>query len=138
LASSYADYNDLASVRALVNERTAAVMVEAVQGEGGVLPATPEFLGVAGLCDEKNLLLFCDEVQCGMGRTGSWFGFQGYGMAGRRLLAREGARRRVPDRRVRGQWPKVSDVLQPGHARQHVRRQSARVRAALAVHRHHG
>jgi predicted acetylornithine/succinylornithine family transaminase len=75
---SYAEFNDLASVRALVNERTVAVMVEAVQGEGGVVPATPEFLrGLRGLCDERDLLLFFDEVQCGMGRTGRWFGFQG-------------------------------------------------------------
>jgi acetylornithine/succinyldiaminopimelate/putrescine aminotransferase len=54
-------------------------MIEAVQGEGGVTPATPEFIaGVRALCDEKNLLMICDEVQSGMGRTGTWFAWQGY------------------------------------------------------------
>ena len=76
---AYADYNDLESVKAAVNDKTVAVMLEAVQGEGGVTPATPEFMaGVRALCDEKNLLMICDEVQCGMGRTGSWFAWQGY------------------------------------------------------------
>ena len=76
---AYADYNDLESVKAAVNEKTVAVMVEAVQGEGGVMPADPEFLkGLRALCDEKNLLLICDEVQSGMGRTGTWFAWQGY------------------------------------------------------------
>ena len=77
----FATFNDLESVRALVNERTVAVMLEAVQGEGGVLPATEEFMqGVRALCDEKNLLMICDEVQCGMGRTGAWFAWQHYGV----------------------------------------------------------
>ena len=76
---AYADYNDLESVKAAVNDKTVAVMLEAVQGEGGVTPATPEFMaGVRALCDEKNLLMICDEVQCGMGRTGTWFAWQGY------------------------------------------------------------
>jgi predicted acetylornithine/succinylornithine family transaminase len=76
---AYADYNDLESVKAAVTDKTVAIMLEAVQGEGGVTPATPEFMaGVRALCDEKNLLMICDEVQCGMGRTGTWFGWQGY------------------------------------------------------------
>lgn len=76
---AYADYNDIESVKAAVNEKTVAIMLEAVQGEGGVTPATAEFMaGVRALCDEKNLLMICDEVQCGMGRTGTWFGWQGY------------------------------------------------------------
>ena len=76
---AYADYNDLESVKAAINEKTVAIMLEAVQGEGGVLPATPEFIeGVRTLCDEKNLLMICDEVQTGMGRTGTWFAWQGY------------------------------------------------------------
>ena len=75
----YADYNDLESVKAAVTDRTVAVMMEAVQGEGGVTPATDEFVrGVRALCDEKDLLMICDEVQCGMGRTGTWFAWQGY------------------------------------------------------------
>ena len=75
----YADFNDIESVKAAITDKTVAIMLEAVQGEGGVTPATPEFMaGVRALCDEKNLLMICDEVQCGMGRTGSWFAWQGY------------------------------------------------------------
>ena len=78
---AYADYNDLESVKAAVNEKTVAILLEAVQGEGGVTPATDEFMkGVRALCDEKNLLMVVDEVQAGMGRTGTWFAWQGYGV----------------------------------------------------------
>ena len=76
---AYADYNDLESVKAAINDKTVAIMLEAVQGEGGVTPATDEFMkGVRALCDEKNLLMIVDEVQAGMGRTGTWFAWQGY------------------------------------------------------------
>ena len=76
---AYADYNDLESVKAAVNDKTVAIMLEAIQGEGGVTPATDEFMkGVRALCDEKNLLMIVDEVQAGMGRTGTWFAWQGY------------------------------------------------------------
>ena len=76
---AYADYNDLESVKAAVGDKTVAIMLEAVQGEGGVTPATEDFMkGVRALCDEKNLLLIVDEVQAGMGRTGTWFAWQGY------------------------------------------------------------
>ena len=76
---AYADYNDIESVKAAVNDKTVAVMLEAVQGEGGVTPATEEFMkGVRALCDEKNLLMIVDEVQAGMGRTGKWFAWQNY------------------------------------------------------------
>jgi len=76
---AYADFNDIESVKAAVTDKTVAIMLEAVQGEGGVMPATPEFMaGVRQLCDEKNLIMICDEVQCGMGRTGNWFAWQGY------------------------------------------------------------
>lgn len=76
---AYADYNDLESVKAAINDKTVAIMLETVQGEGGVTPATDEFMkGVRALCDEKNLLMIVDEVQTGMGRTGTWFAWQGY------------------------------------------------------------
>ena len=76
---AYAEFNNLDSVKAAINERTVAVMLEAVQGEGGVIAATEEFfVGVRKLCDEKGLLMLCDEVQCGMGRTGKWFGWQNF------------------------------------------------------------
>ena len=75
----HADFNDLDSVRAAINPSTVAVLCEAVQGEGGIVPAEPKFLeGLRALCDEKRILLFFDEVQCGIGRTGKWFGFQNY------------------------------------------------------------
>ena len=76
---AYADYNDLESVKAAIGDKTVAVMLEAVQGEGGVTPATPEFIkGVRELCNERNLLMIVDEVQAGIGRTGTWFAWQGY------------------------------------------------------------
>ena len=110
----YADYNNLESVRAAVTHKTAAILVEAVQGEGGVIPATPEFMkGLRALCDEKNLLLFCDEVQCGMGRTGTWFGFQGYDIQADGFSLAKGLGGGLPiGAFVVG--PKVSEVFQPG------------------------
>ena len=76
---AYATFNDLESVKAAITDKTVAIMLEAVQGEGGVNPATEEFMaGVRAICDEKNLLMICDEVQCGMGRTGKWWGWQNY------------------------------------------------------------
>ena len=76
-----AEYNDLESVRALVGPKTAAIMLEPIQGEGGVQPATPEFLqGIREVCDEHGLLMLLDEVQSGVGRTGALFAHQGYGV----------------------------------------------------------
>lgn len=77
----FAQYNDLESVKALINEKTCAVLFETVQGEGGIYPAKKEFIeGVRKLCDENGILLILDEIQCGMGRTGSMFAFQQYGV----------------------------------------------------------
>ncbi len=70
-------FNDLDAARAAVGPKTSAILLEPVQGESGIKPATREFLmGLRQLCDEKNLLLMLDEVQCGNGRTGRFFGFQ--------------------------------------------------------------
>lgn len=78
---SFADFNDLSSVKALVTEKTCAIILETVQGEGGIYPASREFLeGVAKLCKEKDILLILDEIQCGMGRTGKMFAWQHYGI----------------------------------------------------------
>jgi predicted acetylornithine/succinylornithine family transaminase len=75
----YAEFNNIESCRAAVTEKTAAILVEAVQGEGGIVAADPEFIkGLRALCDEKGLLLLFDEVQAGIGRTGKWFAFQNY------------------------------------------------------------
>lgn len=77
----FAQYNNLESVKELVNKKTCAIIFETVQGEGGVYPAKKEFIeGVRKLCDEKGILLILDEIQCGMGRTGSMFAYQQYGV----------------------------------------------------------
>ena len=77
----FADFNDLESVKAQINEKTCAINMETVLGEGGIYPATEEFIqGVRKLCDEKDILLILDEIQCGMGRTGSMFACQSYGV----------------------------------------------------------
>lgn len=77
----FANFNDLESVKAQVTEKTCAIILETVQGEGGIYPADPEFLkDVRALCDEKDILLILDEIQCGMGRTGSMFAWQQYGV----------------------------------------------------------
>lgn len=77
----FAEYNQLDSVKALINESTCAIIIETVQGEGGIYPATMEFLsGVRALCDEHDILLILDEIQCGMGRTGEMFAWQYYGI----------------------------------------------------------
>ena len=75
-------FGDLASLEASIDPTVAAVLLEPVQGEGGVVPATPEYLqGVRRLCDERGLLLMMDEVQTGFARTGRWFGFEHAGIA---------------------------------------------------------
>lgn len=75
----FADFNDLDSVKEQITEKTCAIILEPVQGEGGIYPASREFLqGLRSLCDEKDILLILDEIQCGMGRTGSMFAYQDY------------------------------------------------------------
>ena len=77
----FADFNDLESVKAQITDKTCAVIMETIQGEGGIYPAEEAFLkGVRALCDEYDLLLILDEIQCGMGRTGEMFAWQHYGV----------------------------------------------------------
>lgn len=77
----FADFNDLESVKAQITDKTCAVITEVVQGEGGIYPAQKEFLeGLRALCDEKDIILLFDEIQCGMGRTGYYFAWQSYGV----------------------------------------------------------
>lgn len=77
----FADMNDLESVKAQITDKTCAIMFETVQGEGGIYPATREFMeGVRAICDEKDILLILDEIQCGMGRTGYMYAWQKYGV----------------------------------------------------------
>ena len=110
----HAEFNNLESVKALINEKTVAVMIEAIQGEGGVLPATPEFVeGVRAICDENNLLMLCDEVQCGIGRTGKWFGYQHYNVEPDVISFAKALGNGYPIGGLTAS-PKYSDVLQPG------------------------
>ena len=77
----YAPHGDLAAVEKLVDDRTGGILVEPILGEGGVVPAPPGFLqGLRKIADERDLLLVFDEVQCGCGRTGKWFGYQHFGV----------------------------------------------------------
>lgn len=75
----FADFNDLEDVKSKITDKTCAIIFEAVQGEGGIYPAKKEFIqGIRKICDEKDILLILDEVQCGMGRTGKMFAYQHY------------------------------------------------------------
>ena len=77
----FADFNDLESVKAQITDKTCAIITEVVQGEGGIYPAQKEFLeGLRALCDENDIILIFDEIQCGMGRTGYYFAWQSYGV----------------------------------------------------------
>ncbi len=78
---AYADYNDLDSVKAAITDKTVGIMLEPLQAEGGVIPAEPDFIkGVAELCKENGLLLMMDEIQTGMGRTGTFFMWEQLGV----------------------------------------------------------
>lgn len=75
----FAVFNDLDSVKKQVNEKTCAILMETIQGEGGIYPATQEFFeGIADICKENDILLILDEIQCGMGRSGEMFAWQNY------------------------------------------------------------
>ncbi|MEF9840360.1 MAG: acetylornithine/succinylornithine family transaminase, partial [Lachnospiraceae bacterium] len=77
----FGEFNNLDSIKALVNDHTCAILMETIQGEGGIYPAAPEFMeGIRALCDEQDILFILDEIQCGMGRTGSMFAWQQYGV----------------------------------------------------------
>ncbi|MBQ9430209.1 MAG: aspartate aminotransferase family protein [Kiritimatiellae bacterium] len=112
---AYAEFNNLDSVKAAINDKTVAIMLEAVQGEGGVLPATEEFMvGVRKLCDENGLLMLCDEVQCGMGRTGKWFGWQHYPVKPDAFSLAKAIADGVPMGALVAS-PALSDVFKPGN-----------------------
>lgn len=111
----HAAFNDLDSVRAAITPVTVAILCEAVQGEGGIVPATPEFMaGLRALCDEKKLLLFFDEVQAGIGRTGQWFGFQNYGIRPDGFSMAKALGGGFPIGAV-AVTPELSNVFQPGN-----------------------
>ncbi len=111
----YANFNDLESIEDAVTSKTAAVLVEALQGEGGVIPAEQEFMSaLRKLCDERGILLLCDEVQAGMGRTGKWFGFQNYDVIPDAFSLAKGLGNGFPiGAIVAGE--KLANLFQPGH-----------------------
>ena len=107
-------FNDIAALEATIDPSVAAVLLEPVQGEGGVLPADPQYLrDVRALCDERGLLMMMDEVQTGFGRTGHWFGFQHAGVAPDVVTMAKAMGNGFP---VGAMWAKreVAGVFQPG------------------------
>lgn len=77
----FAEYNNLESVKSLITDKTCAILLETLQGEGGIYPADEEFIkGIRKLCDEHDIIMICDEIQCGMGRTGKMFAYEHYGI----------------------------------------------------------
>jgi acetylornithine/N-succinyldiaminopimelate aminotransferase len=111
----FANFNDLQSVEKLINEKTVAILLEPVQGEGGVIPATKEFmLGLRKLCDTHNLLLLADEIQCGMARTGTYFAYQRHGVAPDAMTIAKAIANGLPMGCFQVA-PKLADVLKPGN-----------------------
>lgn len=107
-------WNDLAALEAAIDPTVAAVLLEPVQGEGGVYPATAEYFeGVRRLCDERELLLIVDEIQTGLGRTGEWFGFQHFGIEPDVVTMAKALGNGMP---IGACWAKrdVAAVFQPG------------------------
>ena len=112
---SFANLNDLDSVKKLITNKKVAVMLEPVQGEGGVLPVTRDLIcGVRKLCDENNLLLLLDEVQCGMARTGTYFAYERFGVKPDAMTIAKAIANGLPMGvfEVRQEY---GDVLQPGN-----------------------
>lgn len=94
---SFASFNDIESIKALVTDKTCAIIVETVQGEGGINVATPDFLeGIRAICDERDIVMILDEVQCGMGRTGKMFAYQNYGILPDIMTSAKGIGNGVP------------------------------------------
>lgn len=111
---AFGELNNLASFEALIDDQTAAIFVETIQGEGGVNPATTEFLlGLRQLCNRHNLLLILDEVQCGVGRTGKFFAFEHAGVRPDAIGMAKGLGGGFP---IGAIWigEKAADLFQPG------------------------
>ena len=110
----FAELNNVESFAALVDEDTTAILVESIQGDGGINPCTPEFLqGLRRLCDEKGLLLLLDEVQCGAGRTGKFFAFEHAGIRADAIAMAKGLAGGFP---IGAVWvsERFADLFQPG------------------------
>ena len=119
-----AKFNQIDSVERLITPRTAAILIEPIQGEGGIRPATKAFLiDLRALADQHNLLLMFDGVQCSLGRTGDLFSYQTYGVTPDVLTLAKGLGGGMPIAAMLGS-EKVARVLGPGRSRNHVWRQS--------------
>ena len=111
---AHADFNDIQSCEAHIHEKTVAVLVEPIQGEGGVVPAEETFMTqLEQLCRRKGILLLCDEIQSGLGRTGNWFGYQGYGIEPDAISLAKGLGGGFPIGAV-VTGSQLADVFQPG------------------------
>lgn len=110
----FAEFNNLDSVKELINDRTCAIIMETVQGEGGIYPAKKEFIkGVRALCDEHDIVMISDEIQCGMGRTGKLYAFENYGIKPDVFTTAKALGCGVPVGAFVAN-KKVSDALKPG------------------------
>jgi acetylornithine aminotransferase/acetylornithine/N-succinyldiaminopimelate aminotransferase len=112
---AFAEINNLESFAELVDEYTAAILIETVQGESGINPCTPEFLrGLRQLCDENNILLMLDEVQCGIGRTGQFYAFQHAGIVPDAVAMAKGLGGGFP---IGAMWvrDRFADLFHPGN-----------------------
>ncbi len=110
----FATFNDIQSVSSLITDKTCAVIIEPIQGEGGIIPADRKFLqDLRTLCNEKDILLIFDEVQCGFGRPGFWYAYQDYGVEPDILLSAKGLGNGLPIAAMIAN-EKVQDVFQPG------------------------
>ncbi len=110
----HAEWNDLDSFKEAIDKTTGAILIEPIQGEGGVNTAEPQFLqGLREICDEKGLLLIVDEIQTGLGRTGEWFGFQHAGIQPDIVTMAKGMANGVP---IGAVWAvsAVAEAFKPG------------------------
>ena len=110
----FAEFNNLESVKSLISDKTCAIIMETIQGEGGIHPATKEFLnGVRQIADENDLILILDEIQCGMGRSGCYFAWQEYGIKPDVMTVAKALGNGVPIGAFLASG-KAKDVLKPG------------------------
>ena len=113
-AIRHVPFNDINALKKAISPRTAAILLEPIQGEGGIHPADPEYLkAVRALCDEQNIVLIFDEVQCGIGRTGTFFAYQQYGLKPDIVCFAKGIAGGVPMGGIIGS-ARVSQYFTPG------------------------
>ena len=129
-------YGDLDALAAAIDPSVTAVLIEPVQGEGGVVPAPPGYLeGIRALCDERGLLMIVDEVQTGFARTGRWFGFEHAGVRPDVVTPGQGDGQRDADRRAAGpgaRWPPCSSRATTARRTAARRSPTAAARAIIA------